>query len=146
MKTAIAILLLIQTGTFARADNRSEREKLEGTWVQQGDAASGWVISNVPEGLHLEQNENGRPVASFVCNTSGRDCETKIDGHKAVVSMYYNGAALVTLQTQKGKVVKRRFSAMPTGDVMKVEVIPITDRGQTEELLFNRQNATEAHK
>jgi hypothetical protein len=147
MKAVVVILLLMQTNVVAWADNQADREQLEGTWVEDGNAhPNGWTISKVPGGLHIAQTADGRTIASFDCPTSGRDCDVKVDGHKATVSMYFNGAALVMIETRNDKVVKRRFSLMPSPDAMKLEIMPMSGGAQIEEVHFRRQNATEAQK
>jgi len=134
-----------QTAGFVWSAETADREKLLGEWVQQGSADSnGWTISGTPDGLQIVQTESGRPIASFECNTQGRDCEIKDRGHKETVSMYYNGPALVLLETKNDKVTKRRFSVLPAGNALKLELIPMSGGGQVEESHFERKNATEA--
>jgi hypothetical protein len=66
MKAAVVILLLMQTNVVAWADNQADREQLEGTWVEDGNAhPNGWTISQVPGGLHIAQAPTvGRAQAS----------------------------------------------------------------------------------
>ena len=46
---------------------------------------------------------------------------------------------LVQVETKGDQIVKRRFSVLPTGSAMKVEVIPMTGKAvQPEELQFER--------
>jgi hypothetical protein len=120
-------------------DTQSDRASLVGTWVENG-GNHGWVIEANGTGLHVTQLEGSAPIADFNCSTDGQDCDIKISGHKAKVSMYYNGSALVQLETKGDVVVKRRFSA--TGGSMKVEVTPMTGQLVTEERQFARGQAT----
>jgi hypothetical protein len=53
--------------------------------------------------------------------------------------LYYNGAALVQLETKGDQIVKRRFSILPSGNAMKVEVTPMSGKLQKEELEFERR-------
>jgi hypothetical protein len=62
------------------------------------------------------------------------------------VSIYYNGPVLVELETKGEKVVKRRFSILPSGNSMKVEVIPITGHTQPAEFQFDRGPLPERKK
>jgi hypothetical protein len=121
----------------AVADVQSDRASLVGSWVQNGGTRA-WVINTTPDGVHITQIEGSNAVADFQCNVEGQNCDVKIGGHKATVSMYYNGPALVQLETVGNNIVKRRFSVLPTGNSMKVEVTPMTDHVQTEELEFER--------
>ena len=120
------------------ADEQSDRAGLVGSWIQPG-GNNAWIIGNASDGLHITQIEGSGPVADYQCNLEGRDCDVKIGGHKASVSMYYNGSMLVQVETKGDQIVKRRFSVLPTGAAMKVEVIPMTGKAvQTEELQFER--------
>lgn len=122
----------------AQADDQAaERASLVGSWVQNGGSRA-WIIDNAPDGLHVTQIEGSGPIADFRCNTEGQSCDVKIACHKASVSMYYNGPALVQLETKGDLVIKRRFSVLPSGNSMKVEVTPMTGRIQTEDLEFER--------
>jgi hypothetical protein len=123
--------------TPAQADDKADRASLVGSWVQNGGSAA-WIIDSRADGLHVTQIEGSGPVADFQCNTEGQSCDIKIGGHKASVSMYYNGPALVQLETKGDQIVKRRFSILPSGNSMKVEVTPMTGRVQTEQLEFER--------
>jgi hypothetical protein len=121
----------------ALADVQTDRASLVGSWVQNGGSRA-WVIDATPDGVHITQIEGSNPVADFKCNVEGQNCDVKISGHKATVSMYYNGPALVQLETVGDLIVKRRFSVLPSGNSMKVEVTPMTGHVQTEELEFER--------
>jgi hypothetical protein len=150
MYTLAAFTAIAALATPARADATTdigtERASLIGSWVQNGGPAA-WVIDSRPDGLHVTQVEGSAPVADFQCNTDGQSCEIKIGGHKATVSMYYNGPALVQLETKGNQVVKRRFEILPSG-AMKVEVTPMsaTSTIRTEELEFERGKASTASK
>lgn len=132
--------------TSARADTDTDRARLAGSWVQ-ANGSGAWVIDSRPDGLHITQIEGSDPVADFQCNTEGQSCNIKISGHKATVSMYYNGPALVQLETRGDQVVKRRFSVLPSGDSMKVEVTSMNGAAAgTQELEFQRGEAPNGKK
>jgi hypothetical protein len=97
------------------------------------------VIESQPAGLHITQIEGSDPVTDFQCNTEGESCNVKVAGHKATVTMYYNGPALVQMETRGDKVVKRRFSIVSPGNSMKVEVTSMNGASpETQELEFER--------
>jgi hypothetical protein len=98
---------------IAQADDKADRASLVGSWVQNGGSHA-WIIDNQADGLHVTEIEGSSPIADFQCNTEGQSCAIKIGGHKASVSMYYNGPALVQLETKGDQVVKRRFSVLPS--------------------------------
>lgn len=137
MYTFAAFTTMVALSPPAQADDKADRASLVGSWVQNGGSGA-WIIDSRADGLHVTQIEGSGPVADFQCNTEGQSCDIKIAGHKASVSMYYNGPALVQLETKGDLIVKRRFSVLPSGNSMKVEVTPMTGRVQTEELEFER--------
>jgi len=123
----------------AQADDQADRASLIGSWMRPGAGTEGWVFDSVAGGLHVRQIQGKIAVADFQCNTDGQNCEVKLSGHKATVSMYYNGQALVQLETRGSEIVKRRFSVEPSRNTMKVTVTPMTGRAvQPEELEFER--------
>jgi hypothetical protein len=121
------------------ADTQSDRDGLVGTWTENG-GTHGWVIENGANGLHMTQIEGSAPIADFTCATDGHDCEIRISGKKAKVSLYYNGSALIQLETRGDTVTKRKF--LVSGSGLKVEVTPMTGKVVTEERQFDRGQAT----
>jgi hypothetical protein len=82
-----------------------------GSW--QMDAAKSQVIdgrlvtltietlSNKLKMVRVVRDKDGKEVTSrFVCGTGGTECEYDEGGHKAKVSVWYNGPALVVLKTE----------------------------------------------
>lgn len=130
-----AFASLSALATAARADQQADRASLTGSWIQNGGIRA-WVIEPSGDTLHMTLLEGSSPVADFSCAPDGHDCETKISGHKATVSLYYNGSALVQLETKGGQIVKRRFAA--TGNSLKVQVTPMNGTAVTEEREFER--------
>lgn len=120
-----------------RADQDADRASLIGSWVQP-NGNNAWIINNAADGLHITQIEGSGTVADYQCNLDGHDCDVKIGGHKAAISMYFNGATLVQIETKGDQIVKRRFSVLPSGTTMKLEVIPMAEHAETEELEFER--------
>jgi len=135
--TAFALIGIVSLPLLA--DAQSDRDGLIGTWTENG-GAHGWVIANGAKGLHMTQLEASAPIADFTCATDGHDCDIKISGKKAKVSMYYNGAALIQLETKGDAITKRKFTI--NGNGLKVEVTPMTDKPVTEERQFDRGQAT----
>jgi hypothetical protein len=121
------------------ADTQTDRDGLIGTWTENG-GSHGWVIENGANGLHMTQLEASAPIADFTCATDGQDCNIKISGKKAKVSLYYNGSALIQLETRGDTVTKRKFQV--DGGGLKVEVTPMTGTIVTEEREFGRGQAT----
>lgn len=125
------------------ADEQADRASLVGSWVQSGGNHA-WIINSNANGLHMTQIEGSGTIADFDCDTMGQKCDVKISGHKATVSMYYNGSALVQLENKDGDIVERKFTV--SGSSLKVEVTPMTGRLQTENLEFQRGEPAVAKK
>jgi hypothetical protein len=134
--TTLAALFPIAAQT--RPDPRPERALLIGSWAQSG-GPGGWVIEETPAGLRIVQTEGSATVASFECPPYGQDCDVKVSGHKAKVSLYYNGAALVEIETIGNDTIKRHFAVQPSGHSMNVQVTHMEGRVQTEETEFERK-------
>lgn len=119
------------------ADSHSGPGDLTGSWVQPNGERS-WTIKSIPGGVHLTQMERSTILADFDCRTNGADCPVKVSGHKVSVSLYYNGDALIELETNGGRVLKRRFAVQPSGTTLKVEVTTMGGTVQTEEENYTR--------
>jgi hypothetical protein len=144
MKTALytfaAFAILAMASSLigpALADQQSDRASLIGSWVQSG-GNNAWIIDNAADGLHIKQIEGSGTVADYQCNLTGNDCDVKVGGHKAAISMYFNGAILVQIETKGDQIVKRRFSIEPSGNTLKVETIPMAAHAQPAEMEFER--------
>jgi hypothetical protein len=129
-------------GFSAIADDRADREKLVGSWQLQdhpGESpATGWTFASSGANLQVTQLDGDKILAKFQCATDGSPREIKTGGKKAMMSMWYNGAKLVQMESKGSDVVKRRFGVLPQTDVMEMEVIPIVPGGKTETFRFQR--------
>ena len=122
-------LLLVLAG-IAMADEQADRDKLIGKWQEQGkDASVVWLLETKGNDLHVAHTLGGKEE-EFQCNLMGRDCDVKLSGHKAKVSMWYNGPMLVELETRGAEIVKRRFRIAADGQTMEVENIPVMPAGK----------------
>ena len=135
---------------LATADELVERTKLVGFWKLQGSPGSGleraWMITSIGAELQMTQIEGDKVVSKFKCATKGGPCEATSDGHKAAISMWYNGAKLVEMETRGSEILKRRFGVLAQGDVMEVETIPIIPSGKSEIYRFQRSIVASASK
>ncbi len=122
------------------ADTQPELTGFVGSWAQSG-GTGGWAIQIASNGLHVTQTEGAATVADFDCATDGHDCNVKVSGHPAKVSMYFNGPALIELETRGAQVVKRRFAL--DGQSLKITVTQMTGRVQTQELQFDRRQSAQ---
>jgi hypothetical protein len=142
--TGIVVLTLV-AGFGAIADEKADREKLIGSWHLQGTpvegAATVWMIAQSGDSLQITESEGDKIIAKFKCTTEGSACEIKTSGKKATVSMWYNGAKLVQMETKGSDVLKRRFGILPEGNAMEVEVIGVVPEGKTETFRYQRVDA-----
>jgi hypothetical protein len=134
------VLTLLLFGFAAWADDQADRTKLAGAWGSQDEAAkhASWTFEFKGDSLHMKYSEGSQVVTDFECTTKGRDCDAKVGGGKATVSLWFNGPKLVELETKGQEIVKRRFAIAGQGDQMEVEVMPIAPGGKTETLHFKR--------
>jgi hypothetical protein len=143
---SMTVLLMFLAGAWVLADEQSDREKLIGSWQLQdspeSDATTSWTFSDKGKGLHVTQREGASTVADFDCHVTGSSCEIKVSGKSATLSMWFNGAMLVQMETKGSDVLKRRFSIIPqsdaSSDVMEVEIMPITPSGKPKTLHYKR--------
>jgi len=107
---ALAVLLIYPLLVSADSGNPN----FTGAW--QMDAAKSQVedgrivtltienVSNKIKMVRVVREKDGKEVTSqFVCGTGGTECEYDEGGHKAKVSLWYNGPALVVLKTDGTK-------------------------------------------
>jgi hypothetical protein len=136
------LIVLLSLGVGALADDKSDRQKLTGSWELQNPAenipGTSWVFSVTGNSMHVKQLEGGSKVADFACGTEGTPCEIKTGGKRGMVSLWFNGSRLVEMETKGSDVVKRRFKILPASDTMEMEVIPIVPGGKTETFGFKR--------
>ena len=134
------VLTLLVCGFAAWADDQADRAKLVGAWDSQDGAArrAAWAFEFKGDSLHVTYSEAGQVVTDFECNTKGRECDAKVGGGKAKVSLWFNGPKLVELETKGQEIVKYRFGVAGQGEQMEIEVIPIAPDGKTETLHFKR--------
>ena len=128
-------------------DDSADRDKLIGKWQQSsGDRGGGevWSLETVGDSLRMTHSL-GQKTDEFSCNIMGHDCEVKLSGKRAKVSLWFNGGMLVELETRGAEVLKRRFKA--TGDdALQIETIPINPGGKPEMDRFKRVSVSAERK
>jgi len=129
---------LMAAAAVAQDDDRPD---LSGKWqidqAHNGGGNSGTLnIEAKDDSLHY--SEAARNV-EFDCTTDGKECSITDGGHKAKVSLWYNGGSLVMLETKGNDVVKRRFT-LTNASTLEMEVIPIVPPGKSGKLVFTKQS------
>ena len=114
-----------------------DRPNLSGRW-QISEGGSGGTLSIEAKDDSLHYAEAARNV-EFDCTTDGKECSITDGGHKAKVSLWYNGGSLVMLETKGNDVVKRRLT-LTNASTLEMEVIPIVPPGKAGKLVFTKQS------
>lgn len=134
----LSVLVLIGCAGLL-AYQPSERPDLSGTWRLESSSGQdeSWKIEQKADEVRiLRLNSAGKATTEITCGTKGVECPAKIDGDKAKVSYYFNGAALVELVWKGKDVTKTRRSLSPDGSKLMVEVMPMSPPGSAEKLTF----------
>lgn len=139
MKVAAIVIPALLLAGAAFADDTNSRALLIGQWQNQSgaDQNSVWVIEQKGDELHVSASKGEQKLLESECKPVGVDCEAKDAGKSAKVSMYYNGPALVQLETKGSEVTKRRFIAKDQESV-DLEVTPIVPGGSSETVHLKR--------
>ncbi len=119
------------------ADDVSDRERLIGAWRAEEAGSTLKIENKGPDVLHVTQSLGDQRILEFECSTRGGECEVKDSGKSTKVSIWFNGAKLVALETKGKKVVKHRFG-VGEADMLEVDLIPIEPQGKTETARFRR--------
>jgi hypothetical protein len=90
----------------------------------------------------LKQADGKQTVARFTCSPGGNDCRFDENGHKARVSLWYDGPALMILKTdgpRQDTTTERRLELSPDGNTLKVQFTNLDRGSQPETLIFSKQ-------
>lgn len=88
--------------------------------------------------------KDGKEVTSkFTCDTAGTQCDFDEGGHKAHVSVWYNGPALMILKTDGPKedsVTQWKLELEPGGHTLTVGLEHIDPNDKAETLVFDKKS------
>jgi hypothetical protein len=100
-------------------------------------------VSNKLKMVRIVKGKDGKEVTSqFVCGTGGTECEYDEGGHKAKVSVWYNGPALVVLKTEglkENASDEWTMKLSPDTHTLTVALEHIDPTGKEETLVFSKQ-------
>jgi len=125
-----------------------------GTWqldAAKSQAADGQVITLTIQSASGKVNfsrdvreKDGREVKSqFSCEIGGTQCDFDENGHKAKVSLWFNGPALQILKTDGPKedsVTQWSLQLAPDGNTLTVEFTHIEPSDKTQTLVFDKKS------
>jgi hypothetical protein len=95
-----------------------------------------WTIDQKDEDIHfIETGDERGGKLEITCGTRGADCKTKEAGRPLTISFWYNGAALVEMETEgKGEAVtKKKMQLSADGSSLVVDVTHIMPEGRSPE-------------
>jgi len=91
----------------------------------------------------IVREKDGKEITSqFSCKTGGSQCEFDEGGHKAKVSLWYDGPALVILKTDGPKedsVTQWRLMINSGGKTLNVDLEHIDPSDKPEKLVFDKK-------
>jgi hypothetical protein len=130
----------------------SSRPSFSGTWHL--DPASSQIHSRVSNNLVLTIDQKDEDIhfvqtgdekagkLEITCGVRGADCKTKEGGKAVTLSFWFNGTALVEMETQgKGEeVTKKKMQLSEDGASMIVDITHILPEGRSpEKLVLKKQ-------
>ena len=134
-----------------------DRSDLQGTWLLDaghsqvsGEAPKSevLVIDQKADSVVLTRSTGAEKKFEISCNTLGKECKLKEDGHPVQVSLWYNGPALVLMEvhgnSDTGSAVKSRFVPSEDGKTLKLEVSHISPPGPADTYVFMKQDTTQS--
>ncbi|HVT92354.1 MAG TPA: hypothetical protein VHD76_05885 [Bryobacteraceae bacterium] len=124
----------LAVGAFAQD---STDASYSGTWLLQNNSGTKLILEQHEDQIRVREVNSSGTLVDYTCNTLGKECEIKDDGHKAKVSLWFNGNDLIELETRGSVVVKRKFQIRKSGKEMEVETIPIAPAGKSETVAFS---------
>jgi hypothetical protein len=136
----IVIAGLLVLAAAGLADDDEQRAKLEGSWQLQTEGAkeaSAYVLQRSEDGMKISGTSDGKTVVDMDCKFA-QECSVKDFGHKAKVTMYFNGPHLVQTETIGSRIIRRRYTVTGDGNTMELEIIPIDPDGKAETVVFKR--------
>ena len=95
----------------------------------------------------LRQTDGKQTVARFNCSPGGSNCDFNENGHKAKVSLWYDGSALMILKTDGPKqdaTTERKLELSADGNTLKVQFtnLDLDKSDKSETLVFTKQTSS----
>lgn len=126
---------------------------LTGTWqldtAKSPIGAAGAVTITIHDNAgkidftRVAREKDGKEITSrFSCKTGGNQCDFEEGDHKAKVSLWYNGSALMILKTDGPKedsVTQWKLELSPDKHSLNVELTHIEPTDKSENLVFDKK-------
>ena len=88
----------LAVGAFAQD---STDASYSGTWLLQNNSGTKLILEQHEDQIRVREVNSSGTLVDYTCNTLGKECEIKDDGHKAKVSLWFNGFQCVTLSIDR---------------------------------------------
>jgi hypothetical protein len=97
----------------------------------------------------VKQADGKQEIARFTCSPGGKDCDFDENGHKAKVSLWYNGPALIILKMgglKEDATTERKLELSGDGSTLKVQFtnLDLDKNSKPETLVFVKQTTPTA--
>jgi len=120
----------------------SGKWRIDASKSQGHDDEATWMIDQKHDSVHIQAfSANSKPIANFECDTLGKECSFKEDGRPAKVSAWFNGAALVLLETHGhhgDTVIKKKLELSADGKQFRMQVDHIVPPGDDETIVYDK--------
>ena len=124
-----------------------------GTWeldpAKSPDANGATITLTIEDGsgkITLQRSvhsKDGKEITShFTCSPGGAECEYNDNGHKAKVSLWYNGPSLMILKTDGPKedsTTQWKFELGPDGKILNVHCEHVEPAAKEEDNVFTKK-------
>ena len=116
-----------------------DREALLGNWrLENATKHEAWSLESDGSMLHVVRSDEGKVNLDLKCKPNGDKCPGTDEGKKVYVSMYFNGSALVQIETHDEDVIKRRFELDGQG-ALKIDQNPLSQPAKRQSLQLVRE-------
>jgi hypothetical protein len=134
-------LLFVMAFTVAAAV-AADRPELNGTWQLSSahDARLKFdtlLIEQTPDGVKITESGAKEKPVDLACAADGNECKLK----EGAISFWYNGQALVMMETHHNRdvVIKTRLVPADDGKSLNLEVMRVSPPGSNSTYIFKKQ-------
>lgn len=155
MRCSSMALALLAASLFVAPSLRADdtTPNFSGTWqldASKSPQAEGQNITlTIQDGsgkfdfTRVVHDRDGKETTStFTCQAGGKECAFDESGHKAKVSLWYDGSALMILKTDGPKedsVTQWKLQLAPDGKTLNIQFDHIEPSDKSENLVFDKK-------
>jgi hypothetical protein len=138
----------------------SDQPNFSGTWKLDPAGSPGANVATITLNIKdeagkityertMKQTDGKQTVAHFTCSPGGSNCVFDENGHKAKVSLWYDGPALMILKTggiKEDATTERKLELSTDGNTLKVQFtnLDLDKNNKPETLVFTKQSSSTA--